>query len=62
MNCVTCGRPLTADEIAVTKKLINRGAVTFFCLPCLARRFDVPEDALRDKIQEFREMGCTLFP
>ena len=60
-NCLQCGRPLTPDETALTKKMINRGASRFFCLSCLAARFDVPEDTLRQKIREFREMGCTLF-
>lgn len=59
--CLQCGRPLTSDEIGLTRKMINRGASRFFCLSCLAARFDVPEEALRRKIQEFREMGCTLF-
>ena len=59
--CVRCGRPLEADEIALTKKLVNRGASRFCCLSCLAAHFDVPEEALRKKIAEFREMGCTLF-
>jgi hypothetical protein len=60
-GCIRCGRPLEPDEIGLTKKLINRGAVQFYCLSCLSRRFDVPEEALREKIREFREMGCTLF-
>jgi len=59
--CFRCSRPLTADETALTKKLINRGATRFFCLSCLAAHFEVPEDSLREKIREFREMGCTLF-
>ena len=59
--CLQCGRPLQADEIALTKKMINRGAEQFFCLSCLAAHFDVPEENLREKIREFREMGCTLF-
>ena len=59
--CAECGRPLEADEIALTKKLVSRGASRFFCLSCLAARYEVPEDALRQKIREFREMGCTLF-
>ncbi len=61
-RCAGCGAALTPDETALTRKLVNRGTRTFFCLPCLARRFDVPEEALRRKIREFREMGCTLFP
>ena len=59
--CLQCGRLLEADEIALTKKLINRGASHFFCLSCLAARFEASEDDLRAKIREFREMGCTLF-
>ena len=59
--CVRCARPLHPDEIALTRKLINRGASHFFCLSCLAARFEVPESALRGRIRQFREMGCTLF-
>ena len=59
--CKDCGVPLGQDEIALTKKLINRGARQFFCLSCLASHFDVSEEILREKITLFREMGCTLF-
>ena len=60
-HCRRCGRPLVPDEKALTKKMINRGTESFLCLSCLADHFDVPEEALRIKIEEFREMGCTLF-
>ena len=59
--CVFCGCTLARDEIALTRKLINRGAREFLCLNCLSRKFDVPREALEQKIVEFREMGCTLF-
>ena len=59
--CFRCQRVLTRDEIALTRKLINRGTQTFFCLSCLAAHFQVTEDILREKIIQFREMGCTLF-
>ena len=59
--CFSCQRVLTRDEIALTRKLINRGTQTFFCLSCLAAHFQVTEDILREKIIQFREMGCTLF-
>ena len=59
--CSVCGRGLHPDEIALTRKLINRGAREFMCLTCLSRKFEVPEETLRDKIVQFREMGCTLF-
>ena len=41
--------------------MVNRAARTFYCIACLAAHFEVPEDALREKIAQFREMGCTLF-
>jgi len=59
--CRICGRNLVPDECALTKKMVNRGAVEYMCLSCLSAHFDAPEDVLRDKIRQFREMGCTLF-
>ncbi len=59
--CLKCRRLLSSDEIALTKKMVNRGATQYFCISCLSEHFDVPEEALRIKIREFREMGCTLF-
>ena len=59
--CFRCRRILVPDEIALTKKLINRGASDFLCISCLSEHFQVPEDILRKKIVQFREMGCTLF-
>lgn len=60
-RCAGCGRLLTRDEAALTRKLVNRGARVFYCLTCLSTRFDVSEEVLREKIVQFREMGCTLF-
>lgn len=60
-RCVRCGAPLMKDDVAMTRKMINRGAETFYCLPCLADHFELTEDILREKIKEFRAMGCTLF-
>ena len=60
-RCLSCGRTVTRDERALTRKLINRGADSFYCLTCLSILFEVPEDTLRDKIIQFKKMGCTLF-
>lgn len=59
--CAACGKPLTHDEIAVTKKLVNRGATTFYCVDCLARRFEVQPADIEERIRHFKQMGCTLF-
>ena len=59
--CVACGRELTANEIGLFRKLVNRGAERFECIDCLALRFGVSADVLREKIEQFRRDGCTLF-
>ena len=61
LHCKACGAPLTRDDIGATKKLINRGASSFFCVKCLASRFSVEEELIRQKIEEFKAGGCTLF-
>ena len=60
-TCKVCCRELTRDEIGLTKKLINRGTTRFLCYECLAKHFQVSVELLREKVEEFREMGCTLF-
>lgn len=59
--CKSCNRTLTPDEVAVTKKLINRGATEFLCVDCLARHFEVRPEDIEERIRHFRETGCTLF-
>ena len=60
-ECVHCHQPLTNDEIGLTKKLINRGTTQFLCYGCLAKHFRVSVELLHEKVEQFREMGCTLF-
>ena len=60
-DCKNCGRKLTADEIALHKKLICRGAKEFLCLTCLSEFYDCKEQLLKEKIEQFRKDGCLLF-
>ena len=60
-ECIVCRKPVNSDEIAMTRKLINRGATSFLCLPCLAKRFEATLEELQERMQAFKEMGCTLF-
>lgn len=59
--CRKCRKPLTADEIGATKKLVNRGSTVFYCIDCLAEGFDVTREDIERKIAYFKEMGCTCF-
>lgn len=61
-KCYVCGKtPLSKDEIGITKKMIDKKTVNFYCLPCLAEYFEVEEEELVAKIEEFKNEGCTLF-
>lgn len=59
--CVNCGAPVSQNEIGLSKKLISRDTKMFYCLKCLAERFDVTEERLIEKIAEFKKNGCMLF-
>lgn len=59
--CRKCGRILTSDEIAIYKRMVNRGATDFLCISCFAAAYRVSEELIREKIEHFRAMGCTLF-
>ena len=61
-KCYVCGKkPLTKDEIGLTKKLINKKSTSFYCLSCLAEYLEVTEEELLAKVEEFKNEGCTLF-
>ncbi len=59
--CYVCGKDISKNEVGLTKKLINRNAKDFYCLSCLAEYLEVTEEELKDKIEEFKDEGCTLF-
>lgn len=41
--------------------MLGRGIKKFFCNVCLAEYLEVSIDDLLDKVQEFKDQGCTLF-
>ena len=59
--CRKCGKELTHDEIALYKKIYNRGAKDFLCISCSSQYLQVSEELLLTKMQEFKDTGCTLF-
>lgn len=59
--CFVCRGSLDKDVIALNKKMIGRTVEKFFCLECFAEYFDVTADDLINKIQDYKEQGCTLF-
>lgn len=59
--CYVCGKDISKNEVGLTKKLVNKNAKDFYCLSCLAEYLEVTEEELKDKIEEFKDEGCTLF-
>ena len=61
-SCYVCGKePLTKDEIGISRKLIDKKTSKFYCIPCLSEQFEITEEELLAKIEEFKAEGCTLF-
>lgn len=61
-RCYVCDKmPLSKDEVGLVKKMIDKKSKRFYCLTCLADYFEVTEEELLAKVEEFKEEGCTLF-
>mgnify|MGYP000509789448 CR=1 FL=1 len=60
-TCCECGKTLTNDEVALTRKLTDVDTEDLYCLFCFANYLGCSEEDLKIKIREFKEQGCTLF-
>ncbi len=60
-KCLKCDKSIEKDILALNKKLLGRNIMKFFCLKCLAEYLELPEDLLKDKINDFKRQGCSLF-
>lgn len=49
------------DTIGINKKLLGEDSQNFYCMSCLADYLGCTINDLLDKIEEFKEEGCTLF-
>jgi len=60
--CSSCHKsPLTKDEIGASKKLLGTDIEQYYCLDCLSAYLEVTPEEIEDKIQMFKEEGCSLF-
>ena len=61
-TCLRCGKEILGDESAIYRKLINKLAENFLCIPCLAIHFNCKESYIHDLIKHYRESGtCAMF-
>ena len=62
INCIMCDKhDLEKDTIGINKKLLGTGITNFYFMDCLANYLECTVEELLDKIEEFKEEGCTLF-
>lgn len=61
-DCVSCGRTgLDKNTVGINKKMLGTQIRTFYCMDCLADYLGTTTEALLEKIEEFKDEGCTLF-
>lgn len=61
-SCYCCKKEaLSKNEIALTKKLLDKDSKRFYCLDCLAEYLEVDTEFLLAKVEEFKEQGCDMF-
>ena len=64
VRCARCGAVLEKDDIALTRKMVNRGAETFFCVSCLAGHFepeiDKADRTIPGKAIIYEALGKTM--
>lgn len=61
-ECIVCGKKkLDKNTIGINKKLLGKEIENFYCMDCLADYLECTVNDLNDKIEEFKDEGCTLF-
>jgi hypothetical protein len=61
-KCLSCRKEIAQkNELAINRKMLGREIKQFYCFGCLAEYFEVTEEELLEKIEEFKLQGCELF-
>ena len=61
-RCRACDQDITdKNTIGLNKKLIGRQVKSFLCMDCIANYLNLTVEELKEKIEEFKDEGCTLF-
>lgn len=60
-KCMNCNVELSKDDIALCKKMLGKNIKQFFCREHLADLLDTDVEILNEKIEQFKDEGCTLF-
>ena len=58
--CTRCGQKTGVLDRGMYRKIVSRTEEHFLCMKCLAEKFKVPEEAMRERAEFLRET-CSLF-
>lgn len=61
IRCYVCEELLSKNEVGLNKKLLGNCTGRNLCLSCLASHLDTTIEDLLEKIEDFKNEGCTLF-
>lgn len=62
IDCFICGKEsLSRNVVGLNKKLIGRNIDKSHCINCLSDYLEISIEDLEERIQEFKNSGCTLF-
>ncbi len=62
-QCRYCDAELDRDRVGLNKKIFPRAAEKgfFLCLTCMASGLECTVEDLEERIQEYKNSGCSLF-
>lgn len=60
-HCKECGKEVLPIDMSLTKLLINRGTLKYYCKKCLSEKFNISEKMLDDLVEYKKKQGCSLF-
>lgn len=60
-KCFNCGQELSREDVALCKKMLGKNIKQLFCREHLAEILDTDIEDLNEKVEQFKEEGCTLF-
>ena len=62
VHCQWCGDAIKEKDVyAINQKLLGEETVDFFCMDCLAEYCGCDKEMLIEKIEQFKQEGCSLF-
>lgn len=60
-KCFYCNEELLKDDTALCKKMLGKKIRQYFCREHLAEVLGTDVETLTEKVEQFKEEGCTLF-